>query len=311
MEIGIPLIVIGAAIIAYAIYSQRRDRTASTDTDAPAASEAVADVNVDRPRPDVADFHVAGEEARVTFDVPLPDGDVDDVLRDLLTNEAVEVIREKRHSLPIDQVTKVVALAGRGGDPVEVGSIELAEPGDLPPAVMDLPLLQFSHLGHDPLEQQFQDDSTAGATPAVVTDTDAALGPIGAELALPKAVDVGLRSLGVDPGTMTAPELVLGMLKLYGYAVTDVNDTTKHATKGGQTTFVRLVPHQEGGYAELDESAIRRFVADFAEARLDRGLVVTDKYGPFEVYERERRDPRVRFVTRERLQKFVDSLALS
>ena len=205
----------------------------------------------------------------------------------------------------------VVRVAGNIVAPSLVGSIELAEPGDLPPAVMDLPLLQFSHLGHDPLEQQFQDDSTAGATPAVVTDTDAALGPIGAELALPKAVDVGLRSLGVDPGTMTAPELVLGMLKLYGYAVTDVNDTTKHATKGGQTTFVRLVPHQEGGYAELDESAIRQFVADFAEARLDRGLVVTDKYGPFEVYERERRDPRVRFVTRERLQKFVDSLALS
>lgn len=310
MEIGIPLILIGAAIIAYAIISQRRQQAAEPDAAADEAPTA-QDVNVDRPRPAVADFHVAGEEARVTFDVPLPDGEVDDVLRDLLTHEAVEVIREKRHSLPIDQVTKVIALAGRGGDPVEVGTVELAEPGDLPPAVMDMPLLQFSHLGHDPLEESFQEDETPQAPPDVLTGTDATLGPVGAELQIPKAVDVGLRSLGVDPATMSAPDLVLGMLKLYGYTVTDVSEDTKRAIKGGQSTFLRLVPHQSGGYAELDESEIRRFVADFADARLDRGMLVTDKYGPFEVYQRERRDPRVRFVTRERLQKFVDSLALS
>lgn len=313
MEIGIPLIVVGVAIIAYAIVSRRREQAALTEG-APETKKdktSTEDVNVQRPRPDVADFHVRGEEARVTFDVPLPEGDIDDVLRDLLTHEAVEVIREKRHSLPIDQVTKVVALAGRGGEPVEVGSVELAEPGDLPPPVTDLPLLQFSHLGHDPLEQQFREGSEASTAPQVVADSDAKLGPIGAELNIPKAVDVGLRSLGVDPDTMSAADLVLGMLQLYGYTVTTENDDTRRATKGGQTTFIRLVSHAEGGYAELDESPIRRFVADFANAKADRGLLVTDKYGPFAVYERERRDPRVRFVTRERLQKFVDSLALS
>ncbi len=42
----------------------------------------------------------------------------------------------------------------------------------------------------------------------------------------------------------------------------------------------------------------------------DRGLMVSDKFGPFEVYERERREPRVRFVTRERLQGFVDALTV-
>ena len=52
------------------------------------------------------------------------------------------------------------------------------------------------------------------------------------------------------------------------------------------------------------------FVADFAGAKTDRALLVTDKFGPFEVYERERRDPRCRIITRERLQKFVDSMAL-
>lgn len=311
MEIGIPLILIGAAIIAYAIISQRRERAVGEPEGASDGEARTQDVNVSRPRPAVADFHVAGDEARVTFDVPLPEGDVDEVLRDLLTHEAIEVIREKRHSLPIDQVTKVVALAGRVGEPVEVGMVELDEPGDLPPAVMDMPLLQFSHLGHDPLEESFQEDETPHAPPDVITGTDAKLGPIGAELQIPKAVDVGLRSLGVDPATMSAPDLVLGMLRLYGYTVTDISDDTKRAVKGGQSTFLRLVPHQESGYAELDESDIRRFVADFADARLDRGMLVTDKYGPFEVYQRERRDPRVRFVTRERLQKFVDSLALS
>ena len=38
--------------------------------------------------------------------------------------------------------------------------------------------------------------------------------------------------------------------------------------------------------------------------------LVSDKFSPFEVYERERREPRIRFVTRERLQKFVDALSL-
>lgn len=312
MEIGIPLIVVGAAIIVYAIVSRRRDQTGQQgEAPEPKKEKAAGDVDVARPRPDVADFHVQGNEARVTFDVPLPEGEVDAVLRDLLTHEAVEVIREKRHSLPIEQVTRVVALAGRGSEPVEVGSVELDEPGDLPPAVVDMPLLQFSHLGHDPLEQQFREQGESGTAPQVVTDTDATLGPIGAELHIPKAVDVGLRSLGVDPGTMSAGDLVVGMLQLYGYTVTTENDDTRRAMKGGQSTYIRIVPHAEGGYAELDESAIRRFVADFANAKADRSLLVTDKYGPFEVYQRERRDPRVRFVTRERLQKFVDSLALS
>ena len=39
--------------------------------------------------------------------------------------------------------------------------------------------------------------------------------------------------------------------------------------------------------------------------------VVSDKFGPFLVYEKERREPWVHFITRERLQQFVDSLALT
>jgi hypothetical protein len=39
-------------------------------------------------------------------------------------------------------------------------------------------------------------------------------------------------------------------------------------------------------------------------------LLISDKFCPFIVYEKERREPRVHFITRERLQQFVDSLAL-
>jgi len=52
-------------------------------------------------------------------------------------------------------------------------------------------------------------------------------------------------------------------------------------------------------------------MVEFASAGTDRGMLVTDKHGPFEIYTLERREPRVRFVTRDRLQKMVDSLALS
>ena len=55
---------------------------------------------------------------------------------------------------------------------------------------------------------------------------------------------------------------------------------------------------------------MRQFVVEFVNSGADRGLLISDKFSPFEVYEREKREPRIRFVTRERLQKFVDALSL-
>ena len=40
-------------------------------------------------------------------------------------------------------------------------------------------------------------------------------------------------------------------------------------------------------------------------------ILVTDKFSPYSMYEREKRDSRLVFVTRERLQAFVDSFGLS
>jgi hypothetical protein len=39
-------------------------------------------------------------------------------------------------------------------------------------------------------------------------------------------------------------------------------------------------------------------------------MFISDKYGPFTIYEIEANQPRVKFITRERIQRFVDSMAL-
>ena len=97
----------------------------------------------ERPRPKVVSFHVRDDVAEVTFDVPLPEDGADDVMKDLLVAEALEVVREKRHSLPISQVSKVTAFAGRGGPPVKVGTMELPTRGELPTPVGAAPQLHL------------------------------------------------------------------------------------------------------------------------------------------------------------------------
>jgi hypothetical protein len=39
-------------------------------------------------------------------------------------------------------------------------------------------------------------------------------------------------------------------------------------------------------------------------------MLITDKYGPFMIHDIESQDRRMRFVTRERAQAFIDSMAL-
>ncbi len=110
---------------------------------------------------------------------------------------------------------------------------------------------------------------------------------------------------------MSARELVTGTLSLVGYVVSEGPvEGTWFAQKGAARTFIREIPHTDGDYPELDESALTSFMFEFQSSGAERGLLVTDKYGPFSVYEKERREPRVRFLTRERLQTVVDSLAL-
>jgi hypothetical protein len=265
-----------------------------------------AEPAVDRFPAPLVSFHVRGEDAEVAFDVPLPDGDVDSVLGEILVREAIEVTREKRHHLPIDGVRRVVALARRGDEWVRVGSVPLDQPGSLPPPLP--PVLLHRGGGFDPFESLADLPQHAPGLAARPTAED--LPPLHEEVRLPSAVESGLRTMGIDPSTAGAGDLVLGIMRLTGHHVDERSPTSFVVERAGETTFLRVVPHRAGEYPELGEDEIRRFAVDFVESKAARGLLVTEKYSPFEIYERERRDPRVRFVTRERLQHFVDALAI-
>jgi hypothetical protein len=306
--LGVFLIILALVLGAIAVLTKRRGTALRAKVE---GAKEVTVIDADRPRPRVSAFHVRGEEAQVFFDVPLPDGEIDEVLGELLINEALEVVREKRHELPIDGVSQVVAFAGRDGEPRRVGAVTLEEPGVLPPPMVAAPSLHLGHIGFDPLEKQFSDDMLQNAPSLASAQRADTLGPIGKELRLPKAVSVGLRAQGVDPATMTSTEMVHALLRLFGYAVTSTaNPLAFNAAKGGATTYLREDRYEPGDHSEVDDVTMRQFVVEFVNSGADRGLLISDKFSPFEVYERERREPRIRFVTRERLQKFVDALSL-
>jgi hypothetical protein len=313
------LIVVVVLVVVSTVLSRRRkalekelgiERPTRRGRRAPEAVIAPV-IDVVDPRPVVADFHVDGSAARVHFDVPLPEGE-DEVLSELLVGEAIEVVREKSHTLPLSGITEVVALAGRG-ETVEVGRTKLTTPGVLPPKVEGPSILNLSVLARDPLQSSFgAEEQLADFTPGTaVQDRRDELGPLAAEIRLPRAVETGLRAQGVDPASSSAGELVVGMLRLFGYQITPAGLTGWFASKGGERTYIVEDRYQPGDHPELDDQTIRRFMIEFTSAGADRGMLVSEKYGPFEIYSLERREPRVRFITRERVQKLIDSLALS
>jgi hypothetical protein len=109
---------------------------------------------------------------------------------------------------------------------------------------------------------------------------------------------------------MSMGQMTLGLLEVAGYEVAQVPGTQGYlATRSGSTTFVSIVAHEEGDHPELSETAVNSFLATFYSSRAERGLLFSDKFSPHVVYEKERRDSRVTFITRERLQDFVDSIA--
>ena len=308
-------------LIAVSVYLSRRRKAlqaelgiespAGRKAKIPAVTEPKSDFT--HFRPSVAEFGVEGHTARVRFEVPLPDGD-DEILSELLVAEAIEVVREKRHSLPLAGVTHVVALAGQGGEVREVGRAKLDQPGVLPPRVEGVNILNLSILANDPLSHSFSEPAgdSGGVRPGVAENVRSdELRPLSSELRLPKAIHTGLRAQGIDPETVSPGELVVGLLRLFGYQITAAGLHSWVAAKGGERTYIVEDPYKPGDHPELEEGVIRRFMVEFATAGTDRGMLVTDKYGPFEIYTLEKREPRVRFVTRDRLQKMVDSLALS
>ncbi|MCJ7726093.1 MAG: hypothetical protein MUP76_06875, partial [Acidimicrobiia bacterium] len=111
--IGIVAVVVIAAVIWFLV---RRSNAAGRPAEAGPAPRIM-------PAPPVAAFDLEGTVAKVSFDVPLPDGEIDEVLADLLIREAVEFLRERRRDTPMDAITRVVAIGRRGSGWHEVGSV--------------------------------------------------------------------------------------------------------------------------------------------------------------------------------------------
>lgn len=300
---GIVIAVIVAVLIIGLVVVLNRGRTGA------GASRRMSVEPPDKAGPPVKDFEVTDGSARVVFDVPLPAGETDQVLADLLIREAVEVVREKRHSLPLHDVHQVIAIAMRSGEPVEVGRIDLDTPGQLPPPMRPELLPHLSQPGFDAFDQ-LSDLPTQRPGLASQSETEM-LESISSGVRLSREVEAGLRAQGLDPVHTDACDLVLGVMRLAGYIINERSADTLDATKGGQRIFIRTVCHLSTDHPELDERQVDRFVVDFVSSGADQGLCITEKFSPFEVYDREKREPRMRFITRERLQDFVDALTLS
>lgn len=296
--IAIVAVIVIAAVIWFFI---RRSRAAGLPVQPDRAPRVM-------PAPPVAAFDIEGTVASVSFDVPLPDGD-DEVLSDILVREAVEFLREKRRQESMDAITRVVALGRRGAEWHEVGSVSLKTPGELPPPAQ--PLLPHGLAGDhsfDPFETM---SSLPEKAPGLRGGTGAdILPPLAKELRIPATLQAGLRSQGIDPERADAAALVIGILRLSGAMVTEKQADTHEALIAGNRTLIRVVPHRASDHPELSDADVRRFAADFASSGTDRALLITEKYSPFEIYDRERRDPRARYITRERVQHFIDALAL-
>jgi hypothetical protein len=248
--------------------------------------------------------------ARVVFAVPIAEHGADPVLRDLLLHHAAEIMRDrKRRGQPLDGVDTVRVFARQAGAEVEVGQLDLAIPSELPEIAPPIPLARTVE-DHDPL-RGLEDADMKKMVPTRESTARDELSPIGADVRLTSGLDAGLRSLGVDPSEMTATELGRGLLEIAGYSLSQRTESTYVATGGGTTTFVAFVDHQPASYPELEGTVITEFLVGFANARTDRGLLITDKFGPYEIYEKEKANPRAHFITRERLQSFVDSIAIT
>lgn len=303
------LIIVVAVIVVAALVLFLRPRTRAVPVKGATAASGGSPAEAEGAlgfRPPASDFHVEKGEAHVYFDVPLPDGDPDSVLVDILLREAAEVLRSKRSHLPLDDVSTVHAHALRDGTRVEVGRLQLDGPGELPPPE-PLGAHPLAHHGPDVFEE-------FGAEPAAPPSVDVRspsdeLTPVGEDLKLTKVVEAGLRMQGIDPVTAPTSTLVPALLRLAGYTVSGTG-LRLDATKAGQRTYIEIVDHSSGDHPELAERAVNEFMARFGQSGAGRGMLFTAKFGPFVIYEKERREKRVRFVTRERFQSFVNAISL-
>jgi hypothetical protein len=313
MPVGLAIFIAVAALVVISVVLTRRRKKLMEELGIEKPRRGVAPppplptFDVVRPHPPVTSFHVEGETATVQFDVPLGEA-IDPILSEVLLDEAIEVVREKSHSLPITGVTQLVVVGGRG-ESREVARTRLEHPGQLPPRSQAASILNLSAIAPDPLADNWM---ATGAIPDTATRIpEDKLSPVGSELQIPKAIDTGLRTQGIDPMAAGPAELLTGILTMFGYSITPAGPGGFYADRVGERTFILEDRYVDGDYTEMDPAGIRRFMAEFENSKAAKGIFVSDKYAPFEIYEWERREPRIRFIPRERMQKVIDALALS
>ena len=257
------------------------------------------------------ELHVVDNEIHIQFEVPLPVEGADAVLADLLSHHALELINDRiDREHPLEGIPVAQVFAQRRGESVLVATLDLGDPDEVVEMEMPILLPSGANIGYDPLSKYGagKDENVLELAEHRASDD---LGTVGSHLRLTAGVTAGLRSMGIDPETMTVCELGRGLLELAGYALTDRGDGTWVASGKGTSTFVQCVGHSSGDYPELSHKAVAAFLVAYARARTERGMLITDKFGPYEIYKKERANPDCVFVTRERLQGFVDAIALS
>lgn len=257
------------------------------------------------------DFHVVENEIVIDFMVPLPPRGHDEVLTDLLRHHALDIIRDRKHrGQPLEGIPVARIRALRGTSPEEVAEIDLEQPEE--ELLIDLPELLPSRLasGYDLLARFGRGEEVVGL-PLASRDRGDDLGPLSDEVRLTAGLAAGLRSMGIAPERMSMLDFGPGLLRLAGYELTQRGEDRFVALGNGMTTFVAVVGHEPGEYPELEERQVNSFLIEYANARTDRGMLLTDKYGPYLIYSKERANPDTLFVVRERLQAFVDAVALA
>ncbi len=277
------------------------------------ATEAVADRKLKTPGPTVTTFHVKGNTATTGFEAPLGDVEPGQHLIDLLSRSAVEFLHAKQKSgLPLSEVTRIDIQAMRGSDPESIAIIDLPEAGRLPSAAS---MGSVAEPEVDPLQ----------AMAKVVADTSVVAAPttagelpsVASFIQFGGPTEASLRAMGVDTSDVSLRDLVVGLFQVSGYEVLDgrsgasvTGAETLRVVRAGKSTSVVLLAHEEGSYPEVGDNVLTGLSIFAGQVQGDDVLFISDKFGPYSMYERERRDKRILFVTRERLQAFVDSFGL-
>ncbi|MEZ5174620.1 MAG: hypothetical protein R2823_00225 [Acidimicrobiia bacterium] len=299
------------ALVGIAVQAYRSSGTARDARDSREPPESDPTVGQLAIGPHLAAFHVRGETASTVFDVPLGDSEAGEHLIELLSHAAVEHVRAKSAAgLPLDGVHRIEVSAMRGDEPEVIATVELPEPGKLPNLTVRAASTRDLIAA---LNEVVADTSvTSQPTPRGSLESVAEL------VRLTGPSEALLRTAGVDPSSMSLDELTVGLLRAGGYAVTDLKRpmisaptaTVYHATKPGERLAVVVFPHDDSEYPEVHDRVFSEVAAIAGQSDVHRALLVSDKFSPYSMYERERRDKRLVFVTRERLQGFVDSFGL-